>query len=273
MEKYGIKPTKLAVLVYHLTQECNLRCKHCYFYSGTPLKDELSDEEFLDITRMLANLGTQSLNISGGEPLLRRNLLFQIIKEAKKQRVERVRISTNGILLSKEDGEFFKEYDVEVGVSLDGAKAETNDYIRGKGSFDNAINAIMILTETGVHTTIGMTLMGSNLKEAEKMVHLAKELGVLGIDFNQVRIKGRAEKYADTLDVSPKDVREQKNLLRHRLWLITLRTMTKIRIHQLLERNHVNTPELSTLFGVAAKKFLKRLEPPAIDAQLFKRLC
>lgn len=197
---------KLTMLIYHVTQACNLRCKHCYFYSGAPLHDELSDEEWMDLTGKLENLGTQSLIISGGEPLLRKNLLFQMIKEARKQHVEKITLSTNGALLAKEDSEFFKKYDIDVGVSLDGTKAETHDFIRGKGSFEKAINAIRTLTRTGVNTTIGMALMGYNIEEAEEMVHLGKKLGVSGVHFIQVRVMGRAKNYADVVYVSPKDV-------------------------------------------------------------------
>ncbi len=51
--------------------------------------------------------------------------------------------------------------------------------------------------------------------------------------------------------VPSKEVREQKNLLRHRLWLVRLQTMTKNRIHQLIDRNHVKRPKVKNIFGVA----------------------
>jgi len=70
--------------------------------------------------------------------------------------------------------------------------------------------------------------------------------------------------------VPPKDVREQKNLLRHRLWLVKLQTMTKNRICQLLDRNHVKTPNVTNLFGKTGKKFLKDLKLSGIDGKLLK---
>ena len=57
--------------------------------------------------------------------------------------------------------------------------------------------------------------------------------------------------------VPPKEVREQKNLLRHRLWLVRLQTMTENRIHQLIDRNHVKRPMVKNIFGVAGRTFLK----------------
>lgn len=70
--------------------------------------------------------------------------------------------------------------------------------------------------------------------------------------------------------VPPKEVREQKNLLRHRLWLVRLQTMTKNRIHQLIDRNHVKRPEVKNMFGVAGRTFLKGLSLSLIDQRLLK---
>ena len=51
--------------------------------------------------------------------------------------------------------------------------------------------------------------------------------------------------------VPPKEVGEEKNLLRHRLWLMRLQTMSKNRIHQLIDRNYVKRPKVKNIFGVA----------------------
>ena len=70
--------------------------------------------------------------------------------------------------------------------------------------------------------------------------------------------------------VPSKEVREQKNLLRHRLWLVRLQTMTKNRIHQLIDRNHVKRPKVKNIFGVAGRTFLKDLSLSPIDQGLLK---
>lgn len=68
--------------------------------------------------------------------------------------------------------------------------------------------------------------------------------------------------------VPPKDIRQQRNILRQRLWLVRLRTMLKNRIHQIVERNHVNTSAFSDLFGVSGRKFLDRLSLPEPENKL-----
>ncbi len=70
--------------------------------------------------------------------------------------------------------------------------------------------------------------------------------------------------------VPSKEIREQKNLLRHRLWLVRLQTMTKNRIHQLIDRNHVKRPKVKNIFGVAGRTFLKGLNLSPIDQKLLK---
>jgi transposase len=72
------------------------------------------------------------------------------------------------------------------------------------------------------------------------------------------------------IHVPAKDIREQKNLLRHRFWLVRLTSMTKNRIHIILERNHVKIPDFSSIFTVAGRKFLNSLNLPEIDSRLLK---
>lgn len=68
-----------------------------------------------------------------------------------------------------------------------------------------------------------------------------------------------------------KDVRQQKDLLRQRCWLIKVRTMLKNRIHQVISRNHVEIPDFSDLFGVGGRKFLKSLQLPHPDNDILQQ--
>ena len=70
--------------------------------------------------------------------------------------------------------------------------------------------------------------------------------------------------------VPPKEIREQKNLLRHRFWLVKLQTMIKNRIYQLIDRNHIETPNVTNLFGKTGRRFLNDLNLSGIDQKLLK---
>ena len=84
--KKNLKKVPLAVN-YDLTWKCNLRCKHCYFYSsanelGGDIKErkELSDEEWIKVFKYHKNMGINSAALTGGEPTLRMNLLYEAVK-------------------------------------------------------------------------------------------------------------------------------------------------------------------------------------------------
>jgi len=74
-----------------------------------------------------------------------------------------------------------------------------------------------------------------------------------------------------TVYVPTKDVRQQKDILRQRSWLVKLRTMVKNRIHQIIERNHVQLPGFSDLFGRGGRKFLDSLTLPQPDESLLRQ--
>jgi len=70
--------------------------------------------------------------------------------------------------------------------------------------------------------------------------------------------------------VAPRDIRAQKNILRQRMWLVKLQTMTKNRIHQIIDRNHIQTPPVTDIFGSRGKTFLKSVVLPEPDNRILK---
>ncbi len=73
-----------------------------------------------------------------------------------------------------------------------------------------------------------------------------------------------------TIHVPSRDRREQKALLRHRLWLVKGQTVIKNRVHDLLDRLHVDVPERSDLFGAHGRAWLKALELPEMHQHLLR---
>jgi radical SAM protein with 4Fe4S-binding SPASM domain len=193
-------------LVLHVTEECNLRCKHCYFAATDPQEKELSLKEFLSVIKQFADLGGESLLITGGEPLLQKQKLRAIIKEARTRKINRILVNTNGTLITDEDAAFFKENVVNVGVSIDGATVETHEFIRGKGSYGKALNGIRALRRARINVVIGTTLMKPNLHEAPDVIRLAKRIDVPTVDFVILKPKGRAKVNQSKLEFSVEDL-------------------------------------------------------------------
>jgi radical SAM protein with 4Fe4S-binding SPASM domain len=188
----------------HLTHGCNLRCKHCHIMAGIPREKEMSSERVLTLIEELAEIGVTKLIVTGGEPFVRRELVHRVIERAEGCDIE-VGLETNGTLITDEDANLLSKSKTKVNVSLDGANAESNDFVRGAGAFGKSINGIELLVKAGVYTGIGMTLMHHNFREAEAMVHLAKKLGVNQVTMNTVFMKGRAKENQD-LDVFLDDI-------------------------------------------------------------------
>ena len=158
---------------YDLTWQCNLKCKHCYFFSSTAeLKNkrkELSNEEWIKVFRYHRNLGIKTVILTGGEPTLR----MDVIKEAVKI-FPSVQVVSNGVIkLPRFNGYKQPKY----WVSIDGTK-ETHDKIRGARIFDKVIQNIR-----ESKPVVSSTIMTLNYKEIEDIVKIAHNNGASGLVF------------------------------------------------------------------------------------------
>lgn len=133
-----------------LTYRCNCRCRHCnwVFENTSPekLSMELSHCELLEVAHQLAKSKIWGVTISGGEPLMIKNI-FEIL-EILKQSGKRVNICTNGVLLEDALDMLLKIQPDSVTISLDSHKPEIHDSIRGKrGVFQKIVSGIELLRE------------------------------------------------------------------------------------------------------------------------------
>ena len=153
-----------------VTDNCNLRCEHCYHFYGK--KDFKTKELSLDVWKKrfleLHKSGIRFMLLVGGEPALRNDVLM-----LANQIFPFNYVITNGTIKIPES---FKHL---LFVSLDGTK-ETNDSIRGKGTFSK----IMKNYSQDKRVAINMTITKDNYKELEEVVKLAKENGFRGVVCN-----------------------------------------------------------------------------------------
>jgi radical SAM protein with 4Fe4S-binding SPASM domain len=170
---------------------CNLRCFHCYSDSGPDQSHTgLSLEKIKALCDELADLQVFKINLLGGEPFARRDIT-EIIQLAA-QRSLAVTITTNGTLLNEWRLEALREAPPAlIQVSLDGACAETNDAIRGTGSFDKAVRGLGLLMSAGVRTAIGTVACQRNYREIPNILRLTLELGVKNFHLMGVQPGGR----------------------------------------------------------------------------------
>ncbi|GAB4540831.1 MAG: radical SAM protein [Thermodesulfovibrionia bacterium] len=187
----------LRQIYFYLTNGCNLACKHCWIdpVHKTDNLQVIPVELFKKVIEEAIPLGIVGVKLTGGEPLLHPHIdeILCIIKE----RGLRLTIETNGLLCTSKLVKKIKEAceNPFVSVSLDGANAQTHEWIRGvKGSFKSAIDGIRMLVDAGIMPQIIMTLMRSNKEEIEDVIGMAESLGAGSVKFNVMQPEGRARK-------------------------------------------------------------------------------
>ena len=162
-----------------LTKRCNARCIFCNRWQVSPeeIKKELTTEEWIKVIRELAKIKTQKVNLTGGEPLLRKDF-FEIVEELKKHKLE-ITLNDNGFLLpkyAKKISEFKIDY---VRVSIDSHIPEKHNKVRGvRGIWENAVKGIKLLKKYDINVAINFVLMKDNIEELEEYIRFAKGLGV-----------------------------------------------------------------------------------------------
>jgi len=169
---------------YAITQQCNLKCKHCYSdASDRPARGELSTSETKMLLDSLADWGIHLLIFDGGEPLCREDF-FEIAKYASDKRM-RIVVGSNGTLIDAETAEKMKDVGVQaVQISIDGAKPETHDSFRGEeGSLDRAMQGVEACKRAGLPFQFGMVIRKQSLPEVPSMLDLAVSSGANAAEF------------------------------------------------------------------------------------------
>lgn len=193
-----IKP----VVMWNITQECNLKCKHCYSVASSgPHPDELTLGEGIRFIDELAELRIPILIFTGGEPLASRNF-FPLAYHAKDAGLRTV-VSTNGTLITPEIAQKLKDADIRyVGISLDAATPEIHDRFRGiQGAWKMAMDGIRNAMDAGLRTGIRITIDKNNWNQVPALLDLAVEMGVPRFCLYHLVPTGRGENIAE-LDIT-----------------------------------------------------------------------
>jgi radical SAM protein with 4Fe4S-binding SPASM domain len=182
----------------HLTEQCNLRCKHCYQQGRR--NDDMSLSEITSVIDEISDMliewrethhidFTSSFNVTGGEPFLRRDF-FNILEELKNKGFDTF-ILSNGTLIDRDKAEALAKLTVKgVQVSMEGPE-NIHDAIRGPGSFVSSLKGIRNLLEAGIQVTMNTTLSDMNASCFTDVIDLASSLGVQRLGFSRLVPTGR----------------------------------------------------------------------------------
>jgi MoaA/NifB/PqqE/SkfB family radical SAM enzyme len=200
----------LRSLLISITNRCSLNCEHCFEWENLNKEEKLSADDLIGIIHQYQDFGTTQIMLSGGEPMLRINDIFKILKAARGG--TDFWIITSGIGLSIERAKKLKQLGLTgIMVSLDHFDQQQHNNFRGyEKAYSSAINAIIHANETGLVATLSLCATKSFVTHENLInyMELAKELGVSFVQILEPRAAGRYK----GLDISLSD--EQLELIK-----------------------------------------------------------
>ena len=180
IDRLGRNITYLRISV---TDKCNLRCRYCMPEDGVCKKDHadmLSEDEFIDAVQAAAELGITKVRITGGEPLVKKNIVSICRRTAEVTGIREVCLTTNGVLLPELAKPLREAGVMRLNLSLDTLKPEKYAYITRNGSLDAFRAGLDAAFEAGFEKIkINSVLIGGfNDDEIEDLARLTMEYPV-----------------------------------------------------------------------------------------------
>ena len=172
----------MQIISWEATRRCNLKCLHC----GSPsedviLNEELKTYEVIEVFKQIARDFDMSqfrhINITGGEPFVRKDLI-DILKEISRYSFYRnIDIQTNGLYIANNPDildDLICSGVTGLGISIDGLKSQ-HDILRNiTGGFEKSVEAARLAVQKGLIVTISVVVHAKNLHEVEELYNYAK---------------------------------------------------------------------------------------------------
>ncbi len=177
MSELPVKVLRIAV-----TQRCNLNCIYCHHEGECSQSDngrkEITKEEIEDLLKVSKDLGIRKVRFTGGEPLVRKDIV-EIIDIASKY-MDDVSMSTNGVLLSDTISDLKKAGISRINVTLNTLNEDIYKSITGKNKLHDVLDGIeKTFLEEIFPIKVNMVVMQRNYREIKDLVKYTKEGMVL----------------------------------------------------------------------------------------------
>jgi radical SAM protein with 4Fe4S-binding SPASM domain len=196
-EQASEKKGPLYMVTWRCTRYCTNNCLYCSFSTAPKVPREVGTEDGIRIVDQIYDFGASWFGISGGEPLLRKDI-FEIVAHARKIGLD-VSMITNGFFVDGKNLENLVRNEVHTAISLDGTE-KSNDALRGRGAYAKAIAAMEKLSKEGMLDCFVTTLTKLNYRDVEHVVDLADRYGAKMAVFHNFVPVGRAEQ---NLELAP----------------------------------------------------------------------
>ena len=194
------------VVVWNVTRSCNLRCLHCYSRSDEKTHpSELSTNQGSVFIENLAEFGIPVLLFSGGEPLMRKDVL-DLASYAVRLGIRTV-LSTNGTMIDKDKAQALKDTGFSyIGVSLDGLKNTHDHFRQSEGAFEKALRGMRNCREVGLKVGLRFTITKGNAADVLPIFDILKKEGIPRACFYHLAYAGRGTELMEE-DLAPEETR------------------------------------------------------------------
>jgi len=222
-----------------VTDRCNFRCTYCMpkeifgdDYTFLPKQELLSYEEMTRLIHLYAKLGVKKIRLTGGEPLLRKDLHLLIEQISAIEGIEDIALTTNGLLLHKYGEQLFKSGLKRLNISLDALDPELFGKMNGRGIEPAVIlSNIDLAKQIGFDVKVNMVVQkGMNDGEIVPMATFFKNRDV-------------TLRFIEFMDVGNDNGWSFK------------RVVTKQEMLQLIEQKYDLVPEAQSYYGEVAKYY------------------
>ncbi|HET9493157.1 MAG TPA: PqqD family peptide modification chaperone [Chloroflexia bacterium] len=208
-----VAPSRLSELYVFVTNDCNLRCTHCYVSSGDLVpENEMTTDDLYRLIDEARDLGVQRFYFTGGEPFMRRDI-FDLIEYVCSE--SELVILTNATFFNKSklarltevaraiNGDAADNFDrplrLNLQISVDGPDAELHEMVRGPRTFNRTIQGIRDLVSIGLTPVVSTVITTHNM---DRMAETTRMLGGLGVKEHHIlwlQERGRAYDNNDLL--------------------------------------------------------------------------
>ncbi len=197
---------------FHLTNRCNLACRHCLF-AASPAGEETLPRELLEQGLAEARrLGCTLYYFTGGEPFVYPDFtatLKQVLEEPENHVV----VLTNGLLIEEhiESLKALPKKRLHLQISLDGLE-KSHDHLRGTGTFQRLVSGLKLLQENAIPVTLSVAVSRPNVNELPDIVTFAAGQGVQNIHFlwHIIRGKGNHNQFVPPAEILPQLIKAQQ---------------------------------------------------------------
>lgn len=217
--------SEMFTLQWHLTERCNLKCKHCYQSLEYPAIENNFDRKkkiISDFSKFCKKLKkTPRIAFTGGEPFILGDEIFNLFDYCNEKFPEiRKNIFSNGTLIDKAIVTKLKKSKIDnIQISLDGARKDTCDFIRGIGVYDKVLRAIELLNSASINTSVMFVFHKKNYQEIEELIELCNSLDISTLGITALVPEGRGEKLFELM-LNPEET--------HELYRIIIRKQIKL---------------------------------------------